>query len=177
MTASRGRDDAGLWSIVAATVRPLRGRVPWKTAPASAAVSTASSLSPPPALPRVPAPNRAPRGAVAAPRAPEPIEPNRRRRLDLGREPKAATLDLHGLGRDEARARLVALVQRLAAENARALLVITGKGVANQGVLRRAVPEWLAEPPLRDLVAGISEAHPRRGGAGALYVVLRRKQA
>jgi DNA-nicking Smr family endonuclease len=95
----------------------------------------------------------------------------------LGRESFAASLDLHGLGREAARERLIAFVQRRRAENARAVLVITGKGLRGDGILRRQVPEWLAEPPLRDLVAGLSEAHPKKGGAGALYVVLRRKPA
>ena len=87
----------------------------------------------------------------------------------------AATLDLHGLGRDTARDRLIGFILGKSADGARAVLVITGKGPRNDGLLRRRVPEWLAEAPLRDLVAGLSEAHPKRGGAGALYVVLRRR--
>jgi DNA-nicking Smr family endonuclease len=106
---------------------------------------------------------------------PDLIEPNRRRRLDLGREPLAASLDLHGLGRAAAHEQLTAFVRSRWAAGARAILVITGKGSRGDGVLRREVPSWLAEEPLRDLVAGISEAHPRRGGSGALYVVLRRR--
>jgi DNA-nicking Smr family endonuclease len=105
---------------------------------------------------------------------PQPIEPNRRRRLDLGRERMAASLDLHGLSRAAAHQRLIAFVQSRWAAGARAILVITGKGSRGDGVLRREVPEWLAQPQLRDMVAGLSEAHPRRGGGGALYVALRR---
>ena len=45
----------------------------------------------------------------------------------------------------------------------------------NFAVLRRAAPEWLAAPHLRPMVAGISEAHRRHGGGGALYVALKRK--
>jgi len=56
----------------------------------------------------------------------------------------------------------------------RAVLVITGKGALGDGVLRRHTPEWLAQPPLREHIAGISEAHRRHGGEGALYVALRR---
>ena len=41
-------------------------------------------------------------------------------------------------------------------------------------VSRRA-PEWLAEAPLRALVAGLSEVHRRHGGEGALYVALKRR--
>jgi DNA-nicking Smr family endonuclease len=42
-------------------------------------------------------------------------------------------------------------------------------------VLRRRTPEWLADPALRGVVAGVSEAHRRHGGEGALYVALKRK--
>jgi DNA-nicking Smr family endonuclease len=86
----------------------------------------------------------------------------------------AASLDLHGLSREAAHERLTAFVQSRWAAGARAILVITGKGARGDGVLRREVPHWLAQTPLRELVAGLSEAHPKRGGAGALYVVLRR---
>ncbi len=172
----RRRDDGRLWAIVAATVRPLPGRkapeIPQR-APAPTAKSDVTN-------PRVRQPAPSPpkglgRAPPSVPGPPEPIEPNRRRRLDLGRETLAASLDLHGLSREAARDRLIAFVRRRWEENARAVLVITGKGLRGDGVLRRRVPEWFAEAPLRDLVAGISEAHPKKGGAGALYVVLRRK--
>ena len=60
-------------------------------------------------------------------------------------------------------------------EGYRAVLVITGKGFTGDGILRRAAPEWLAAPHLAHIVAGISEAHRRHGGEGALYVALKRK--
>lgn len=178
MKMTWGRDDATLWAVVAATVRPLKGRTAFKTEP-----STPESVAAPTPITAgagyrsfPPAPLPAPRARRStAPLPPDPIEPNRRRRLDLGRETMAATLDLHGLGRDTARDRLIGFILGKSADGARAVLVITGKGPRNDGLLRRRVPEWLAEAPLRDLVAGLSEAHPKRGGAGALYVVLRRR--
>ena len=64
------------------------------------------------------------------------------------------------------------------------MLVVTGKGEAepladwwaegSRGVLRRAVPEWLATPAFRPLVVGFERAHRHRGGEGAIYVQLRR---
>ncbi|MEJ0067048.1 MAG: hypothetical protein WDM85_17910 [Caulobacteraceae bacterium] len=41
--------------------------------------------------------------------------------------------------------------------------MITGKGVSGDGVLRRRVPDWLAEPP----IANTSPASPRRTVATA----------
>jgi DNA-nicking Smr family endonuclease len=43
-----------------------------------------------------------------------------------------------------------------------------------RGVLRRLVPQWLAEPELRAIVLSYDTAGARHGGEGALYVRLRR---
>ena len=97
------------------------------------------------------------------------------RRLTRERDPTGPRLDLHGLDQDQARARLTDFLARARDEGWRAVLVITGKGSRGDGVLRRMTPEWLAAPGLRDLVAGVSEAHRRHGGQGALYVALKRR--
>jgi DNA-nicking Smr family endonuclease len=97
------------------------------------------------------------------------------RRLTRERDPIGPRLDLHGLDQDQARARLVAFLRRARDEGWRAVLIITGKGSRGDGVLRRMTPEWLAAPDLRDLIAGVSEAHRRHGGEGALYVALKRR--
>lgn len=116
--------------------------------------------------------SRTPRATLAA--APRPIEPGRYRRMALGREPIGARVDLHGLSQDAARAALSEFIRQAANESLRGVLVITGKGTLGDGVLRRRAPEWLAAPPLRALIAGVSEAHRRHGGGGALYVALKR---
>jgi DNA-nicking Smr family endonuclease len=106
---------------------------------------------------------------------PEDIEPRRKHRIARERDPIGARIDLHGMTQDRARAALQGFVRRSWEEGYRAVLVITGKGSRGDGVLRRQTPEWLAEPALREVVAGISEAHRRHGGEGALYVALKRK--
>jgi DNA-nicking Smr family endonuclease len=95
--------------------------------------------------------------------------------MALGLEAAGARIDLHGLNQTGAHAALIAFVEDAAAQGLRGVLVITGKGTLGDGVLRRRVPEWLAERPLRPLIAGISEAHRRHGGSGALYVALKRR--
>ena len=82
---------------------------------------------------------------------------------------------MHGLTQDRARAALDAFLQRAFADGWRAVLVITGKGVQGDGVLKKRVPDWLGAPHLAHIVAGISDAHRRHGGEGALYVALKRK--
>jgi DNA-nicking Smr family endonuclease len=97
-------------------------------------------------------------------------------RLRRGRLSIQARLDLHGMTQAEAHAALNGFVQRSQAAGRRAILIITGKGAltAGGGVLRRAVPRWLHEPPLRELVLAVREAQPKDGGEGALYVLLRK---
>lgn len=97
------------------------------------------------------------------------------RRLTRERDPLGPRLDLHGMDQAQAHARLSDFLRHAQAEGWRAVLVITGKGALGDGVLRRLTPEWLASPGLRDVVAGVSEAHRRHGGQGALYVALKRR--
>jgi DNA-nicking Smr family endonuclease len=103
------------------------------------------------------------------------VEPGRRHRIHRDREPIGARLDLHGMTQDRARAALESFILRAWDEGHRAILVITGKGVLGDGVLRRHTPEWLAAPNLAGIVAGVSEAHRKHGGQGALYVALKRR--
>ena len=184
------RDGLHLWSIVTATVRPFPGRssnqvpplngegrlaegerggevsITPKTKGVASHTPTPLRLTPESTLPM--------KGRDLAcphqPRPPDPIEPNRYHRLTRASAP---TLDLHDMNQDRARAALTAFILRVHAEGERTVLIITGKGALGDGILRRRTPEWLSEPPLRPLVAGLSEAHRKHGGAGALYVALK----
>jgi DNA-nicking Smr family endonuclease len=154
-------EDLALWGRVTATVHPLGSKaLPGLAIPAAEA-------SPPP---------QPPGAATPLGSAPKALEPGRVRRLQRGRDALAASLDLHGLTQDEARRALTRFLGEAQADGARAVTVITGRGVQGAGVLRRRAPEWLAEPHLRDVVAGVAEAHRRHGGEGALYVALKRRR-
>lgn len=65
-----------------------------------------------------------------------------------------------------------------AAAGARVALVVTGKGTRGpedrRGVIRSGLGDWLSLPRLRPIIAATRPAHPRHGGGGALYVILRR---
>ncbi len=169
--------------MVAATVHPLPGRKPApppkaETAPITPPRATADPLPAPQwdgaafTVGELAGRRPAQRGAKAEERD---IEPRRKHRIAREREPIGGRIDLHGMTQDRARAALEAFLRRSHDDGARAVLVITGKGVQGDGVLRRRTPEWLADPALRDVVAGISEAHRRHGGEGALYVALKRR--
>jgi DNA-nicking Smr family endonuclease len=161
-------DELRIWGLVAGTVHPLPGRVAPIPSAETKALETPARI-PPPAPPDAANKPGRPRQVL------EDIEPNRRWRIQRERDPIGARLDMHGLDQDRARAVLEAFLRRAQEEGYRAVLVITGKGVQGDGILRRRTPEWLAAPHLSGLVAGISEAGRRHGGEGALYVALKRK--
>jgi DNA-nicking Smr family endonuclease len=157
MSRKVSADERRLWGHVAATVRPL------------AHEQTPGLALPPPKPDATLAKPGTPKGPL------EGIEPGRKRRI--ARDPAAleARLDLHGLDQAKARAELADFVNRAWSEGERSVLVITGRGVMGDGVLRKRAPEWLGEPGLREVVAGVSEAHQKHGGDGALYVALKRR--
>lgn len=102
----------------------------------------------------------------------------RRGKLDI-----EARIDLHGMRQPEAETALAGFLARCRSAGMRCVLVVTGKGrpvdpgedfiTPQAGVIRRRLPEWLAGPHLRPHVAGVAAAHPRHGGAGASYVLLK----
>ncbi len=93
-------------------------------------------------------------------------------------------LDLHGCTQDGAHAALRAYLATAVRRGLGCVLVITGRAPAPgatlwpeapRGVIRLRLPDWLDAPDLKPLVSGWSQAHRRHGGAGAVYVFLRRR--
>jgi DNA-nicking Smr family endonuclease len=194
-------EDKRLWSLVTATVRPRDNKKAAKKQPETSAAPEIETIrlsdmppgkdtmvaaklpyEPPvhlPPLRRVEPPKPAASHRLSydgGPLTPDPIEPKRKRRLSRERDPIEATLDLHGLNAIAAETRLRAFVFQAYQNDFRAILVITGKGLSETGLLKRLTPEWLADPILSSMVAGISQAHARHGGTGALYVALKRRR-
>jgi DNA-nicking Smr family endonuclease len=99
-------------------------------------------------------------------------------RLRRGRLQPEARLDLHGLTQDKAHRALDRFISRARSSNMRCIIIITGKGRVSEGggVLRNQVPQWLNAPGIRPGILAFSPAQPRDGGAGALYVLLRKQR-
>lgn len=175
-------EEARLWSVVTATVRPAHGRGgvrPTTTVEEPLPIIALETVKSPPRFsgrlkPKGPAPRAKAANEALEPGAPDIIEPRRKRRIVRERDPLDRRLDLHGLGQDAARVVLLSFLKRAQADGVRAVLVITGKGMQGDGVLRRRAPDWLADPELRGVVAGVSTAERHHGGDGALYVALKR---
>ena len=171
-------DERRLWAQVARSVSPLCGRA----FPEEPEPEPASS----PAVPETPARATPPRPAPARP-GPPPLAALERRTLVALRRGNRRTdglIDLHGMRQAEAHAALLAFLRRSQARDHTIVLVITGKGAPEgggffaeeRGVLRRVVPHWLRLPEARPFVLGFEEAAQHHGGAGALYVRLRRRR-
>ena len=183
-------EERHIWGMVAATVHPLPGKATPKAEPSdtfpspswggagreAAGVGKPGSSPAPARGPSIPTrPGLRPGHPPHKGEGKDPIEPRRKHRIAKEREPIGARLDLHGLDQDRARGVLERFLARAWDEGFRAVLVITGKGVQGDGVLKRRTPEWLAAPHLAHMVAGISDAARHHGGEGALYVALKRK--
>ena len=68
-------------------------------------------------------------------------------------------------------------------DGARIILLVTGRAPRTgasridlplRGIIRESIGDWLAASRHRSAIAAVRNAHPRHGGAGALYIVLRR---
>ena len=123
--------------------------------------------------------------ASAPPHA--PFDPRISKRIARGRHSIDARLDLHGLRQQDAYVVLRRFLARCQADGLRHVLVITGKGgkpddtdtrnfwqTEERGILRRLVPQWLAEPSFRLHVVSFTESAMKHGGSGALYVTIRK---
>lgn len=99
-------------------------------------------------------------------------------KLRKGKLDIESTLDLHGMSQSEAHSALNRFIVSAHNNGKRCVLVITGKGRVSQGggVLRQKVPHWLHEGKLGKIVLQETPAHAKDGGAGALYVYLRRNR-
>lgn len=101
-----------------------------------------------------------------------------REKLRKGELPIDRVLDLHGLREGEAHALLKKILLHGYGAGERLILVITGKGQGpGGGLLKRRLPLWCAEAPLRAVILGTAPARPVHGGEGATYVLLRRRRS
>lgn len=101
------------------------------------------------------------------------------RRMAKGGVQPDVTIDLHGHTLASAYARLDMALAQAKAADMRLMLLITGKARApdsGRGAIRGAVSDWLASSRHAGEIAAVRNAHPRHGGDGALYIVLRRRR-
>ncbi|MGB7654417.1 MAG: Smr/MutS family protein [Novosphingobium sp.] len=180
------RDEAQVWARVASTVTPIN-----PLSDAGAPAEDPPYVAPPRSEPKAKAIGRVPKPLAV------PVQPSiKARTLDrggldgswdkkLGHGMVAPdyTLDLHGHSLDAAYARLDHGLSQALAMGARVILVITGRPrpveaadrAGRRGAIRAKLLDWLAAGPYSSSIAAVRGAHRRHGGAGAVYVILRRR--
>lgn len=175
MSMSRKRkEDIELWNRVKRTTKPLhsnRASREFKAEMGEMHVPRQEPVKGRPIIvrPHVPEPNFS---VNLAPR-PTLLEQSVTRKIAKGKTGIDARIDLHGMTQQEAHSSLYRFLETSYLSGRRTVLVITGKGVRGEGILRQAVPRWLSEPEFRRYAGGYHEAHVSHGGGGALYVRLR----
>ena len=84
-------------------------------------------------------------------------------------------LDLHGYRLHNAKIILQKYILKAFENNLRNILIITGKGRNNTGVLKKEVPLWLSDRILIKLLINFETAPKKFGGEGALLVRIKNK--
>lgn len=169
-------DEQALWDHVAKKVNPLKTEKKRITPPSS---KTKAPVRP--SLREMPPFSQLLEDPPIHNKSPSSTHRIRRvRQVDI-----EARLDLHGYNRQQARQQLGQFLARCQGHRYLWVLVITGKGRRSLGneepyntppraTLRELVPQWLEEADFRSIVSAYTAAKPRDGGAGALYVRLKR---
>ncbi|WP_287981710.1 Smr/MutS family protein [Acidiphilium sp.] len=168
--------DLEVWTRYLRHVRPLRGvhvpeppppDKPGSVRPEPEGVRVVAAPAPPPALPQ-----RRPGVAIGV--APPGLDRATWAKFRAGRIAPERTLDLHGMTAAAAHVAVNALIAGAVSRGMRCVEIVTGHGrrTGGEGVLRREVPIWLNDQPLRPMILAV--CHPHAANQGALRVLLRR---
>jgi DNA-nicking Smr family endonuclease len=191
-------EEAALWRRLVASVEPLAKHQPkaltTATKPVGAATPAIPAAPSAPALTQPAAPKsaaRPPQRPAVPPPPPLDFSPGRLdshidRRLDRGRIEPDVRLDLHERNLGDAYAQLDATLELAIAAGHRTILLIAGRprgydraralhgDSGGRGAIRAALDDWLHASRHARHIAAVRNAHPRHGGAGALYILLKR---
>lgn len=167
-------EEQALWNRVIESVEPLDRTLPAGGNKASDNTSPKASND----LSRYAVPKLADRKSVPGPGT--TLDASWDRKLARGKAEPDYTIDLHGHSLRSAYDRLDRSLAEAIASHGRIVLLITGhapkgEGPVTRGKIRAAVGEWLAASRHAPHIAAVRAAHPRHGGRGALYIVLRRR--
>lgn len=98
-------------------------------------------------------------------------------KLQAGQLSPEAHLDLHGLNAMQAYTALINFFRMAYHKGQRTVLVVCGRGhnsIQKTPVLREKLQNWFTQDPLKRVILAFCTAKSMDGGAGALYVLLRK---
>ena len=102
---------------------------------------------------------------------------------------KVRSIDLHGYSLDEANKTIEDFIYNAYLESVNKLIVVTGKGLHSEnekdpyisrdlGILKYSVPEFISNNRnLMSMINEIKDAEIEDGGAGALYIFLKKNKS
>jgi DNA-nicking Smr family endonuclease len=179
MARGLGPEEKALWGKVMATVKPLHGvkarvdALPEKKAVVPAKAATLVALVQTSRPPRL-------RVGDEKPKTPGTLDSHWDRRIKRGGLVPDISIDLHDANLSRAYARLDGALEQAIAQKFKVLLLVTGKPRAHdrasgegRGAIAAVVRDWLAASRHARHIAAVRNAHPRHGGAGALYIILK----
>lgn len=105
------------------------------------------------------------------------VGPELMERLAQGAFPIQDHLDLHGLSLSDAQGEVADFVDSAAARGLRHVLLVHGRGKGSPGgvpVLKQGLAAWLEHKRFARKVLAFCTARPIDGGAGAMYLLLRK---
>lgn len=178
-------EEAALWKRVVASVKPIDAAKPLPVAVAEPQADKPVKAAP--IIQKVvaarPAKLPQPKPVSKADGLDATLDGSWDRRLSRGLVAPESSIDLHGHTLASAYDRLDRGLDAAIARGDRVLLLVTGKPPRpeserphSRGAIRAAVGDWLASSRHGDRIAAVRGAHPRHGGTGALYIVLRRSR-
>ncbi|MBQ0795740.1 DNA endonuclease SmrA [Zhongshania sp.] len=98
------------------------------------------------------------------------------RRLKQGKYAIEARLDLHKMTVEQARLQVFEFIREAMKADLRTIMIVHGRGHHSEStgaVLKSYVNRWLPE---MEEVQGFCSAQPQHGGAGAVYIMLRKSE-
>jgi DNA-nicking Smr family endonuclease len=182
MARKLGSDEKALWGRVIETVRPLHAvsPLPFRGGVGGGAGSQARRII------DSPHPNPSPKGEGLKKKLPTAQTPNTLdshwdRRIHKGGIIPDISVDLHETTLSGAYARLDRALDQAIHQKLKVVLLVTGKIRAHdrasgtgRGAIAAVVGDWLAASRHAGSISAVRQAHPRHGGSGALYIVLKR---
>jgi DNA-nicking Smr family endonuclease len=175
--------EKALWGKVMATVKPLHAAKP----------EVATKITPEPPKPvrverrRDTANARTtdrPRVSAQGERKPvaeaATLDGHWDRRINRGSIVPDISIDLHDANLSRAYARLDGALEQAITQKFKVILLVTGKPRVHdrasgegRGAIAALVRDWLAASRHARHISAVRNAHPRHGGAGALYIMLK----